>query len=73
MVVAFDTLQEIHPTGTDPRRLDEQMRPLGLGPGLEHDVHSVLALVENAFGIRLTREDLNDEPHLSGLLCPLAD
>ncbi|WP_242439073.1 hypothetical protein [Streptomyces sp. CB00455] len=46
MIVDFHTLQEIEPTGQDPARLDDVMRPLGPIRGKVAPLHSVLALVE---------------------------
>ncbi|MFI2200301.1 DUF6461 domain-containing protein [Streptomyces sp. NPDC020192] len=54
VVVGFDTLQPIDPTGRDPRRLEAVMRPLGLVPGQPAPLHSVLALAEDAFALRVT-------------------
>ncbi|MFG3116316.1 hypothetical protein ACGF4C_18125 [Streptomyces sp. NPDC048197] len=54
IIVDFHTLEPIGPTGLDPRRFDEFMRPLGLRPGQPAPPHSVLALAENAFGLRGT-------------------
>ncbi|MET9776581.1 DUF6461 domain-containing protein [Streptomyces sp. NPDC006367] len=72
VVVGFHTLQAIEPTGQDPARLDDAMRPLGLVPGEVAPLHSVLALAENAFGIRLRQPDDADE-RWSGRLLPLPD
>nr|WP_258308865.1 DUF6461 domain-containing protein [Streptomyces sp. NWU339] len=57
VIVDFHTLQAIEPTGQDPARLDDAMRPLGLIPGQVAPLHSVLALAENAFDIRLRQPD----------------
>ncbi|MEU9499561.1 DUF6461 domain-containing protein [Streptomyces sp. NPDC048196] len=54
IIVDFHTLEPVGPTGVDPRRLDEFMSPLGLLPGQPAPPHSVLALAENAFGLRVT-------------------
>jgi hypothetical protein len=72
VVVGFDTLQAIEPSGQDPARLDEFMRPLGLVPGQVAPLYGVLALAEDAFGIRLTESpgDVDDE-RWSGALRPL--
>ncbi|UZJ33188.1 DUF6461 domain-containing protein [Streptomyces endophytica] len=70
IVVDFHTLEPIDPTGLDPRRLDEFMRPLGLLPGQPAPVHGVLALAENAFGLRVT-PPRDDERRWSGSLLPL--
>ncbi len=66
VVVGFHTLQAIEPTGQDPTRLDELMRPLGLVRGRVAPVHGVLALLETAFGIGLTAP--GDEARWSGRL-----
>lgn len=71
IIVDFHTLQAIEPTGQDPARLDDVMRPLGLVPGRVAPLHSVLALVENAFDIRLRQPDDVDDERLSGRLLPL--
>ncbi|MFD6799709.1 DUF6461 domain-containing protein [Streptomyces cyaneofuscatus] len=73
VVVDFHTLQAIEPTGQDPTRLDDHMRPLGLVPGAWDPLHAVLSLVENAFGIRLTQPAEVDDPRLSGRLGPLPE
>ncbi|MFF3905747.1 DUF6461 domain-containing protein [Streptomyces sp. NPDC001848] len=73
IIVDFHTLQAIEPTGQDPTRLDEIMRPLGLVPGSVAPLHSVLGLVENAFGIRLTMPGEVDDERWSGRLRPLPD
>ncbi len=70
IIVDFHTLQAIEPAGQDPTKLDDVMRPLGLIPGQVAPLHSVLALVENAFDIRLRQ--LDDE-RWSGRLLPLLD
>lgn len=70
IVVGFNTLQPIEPTGLDPQRLDAFMRPLGLVPGEPAPVHSVLALAEDAFGLRVTPAG-DDEERWSGSLLPL--
>ncbi|MGW7236220.1 DUF6461 domain-containing protein [Streptomyces sp. NPDC054804] len=54
VLVDFHTLHAIDPIGYDPARLDDTMRPLGLVRGEMAPPHSVLALLENAFGIGLT-------------------
>ncbi|MER6010218.1 DUF6461 domain-containing protein [Streptomyces bluensis] len=73
VIVEFDTLQTIDPTGQERTRLDAIMRPLGLAPGQVAPLHSVLELVENAFGVRLTNPwDIDDE-RWSGRLRPLPD
>jgi hypothetical protein len=72
VVVDFHTLQAIEPAGQDPAHLDAVMRPLGLVPGQVAPLHSVLALVENAFDIRLRQPDVDDE-RWSGRLLPLPD
>ncbi|MFE9634664.1 DUF6461 domain-containing protein [Streptomyces sp. NPDC006463] len=72
-IVDFHTLQALEPTGLDPARLDEYMRPLGLVPGRVAPVHSVLALVEGAFGISLTHPGEVDDERWSGRLNPLPD
>lgn len=69
-VVEFDTLQLVEPTGSDPGRLDAFMRPLGLVPGEVDPVHSVLALAEDAFGLRVTPAE-GDEKRWSGSLSRL--
>ncbi|MFB7054514.1 DUF6461 domain-containing protein [Streptomyces vinaceus] len=73
IIVDFHTLQAIEPTGQDPARLDDAMRPLGLVPGQVAPLHSVLALVENAFDIRLRQPDDVDDERWSGRLFPLPD
>ncbi len=73
VVVDFHTLQAIEPTGQDPARLDDVMRPLGLVPGRVAPQHSVLALVEDAFDIRLRHPDEVGEQRWSGRLRPLPD
>ncbi|MFB7462884.1 DUF6461 domain-containing protein [Streptomyces sp. NPDC056224] len=70
-VVDFHTLQELEPTGQDPTRLDEHMRPLGLVPGRVAPLYGVLALAEDAFGIRLTKPGDVDDARWSGRLDPL--
>ncbi|CAL9316382.1 DUF6461 domain-containing protein [Streptomyces sp. SudanB25_2051] len=70
IVVAFDTLVPVEPTGRDPRRLDPFMRPLGLVPGRTGSPHSVLELAERAFGLRVTPPG-DDERRWSGSLRPL--
>ncbi|MGC0334080.1 hypothetical protein RKD23_007070 [Streptomyces sp. SAI-170] len=70
-VVDFDTLGPVRPVGGDPTRLDPFMRPLGLVPGGVAPLYSVLALCENAFGIRLARPAESDEERWSGRLLPL--
>lgn len=70
IVVDFHTLQPIEPTGSDPQRLEALMRPLGLLPGEPAPVHSVLALAEDAFGLRVTPAG-DDEARWSGSLLPL--
>lgn len=72
VVVDFDTLDEIAPTGQDPARLDAHMRPLGLVPGAWPPLHSVLSLLENAFDIRLTHPREADTPRMTGRLSPLS-
>ncbi|MGW2559279.1 DUF6461 domain-containing protein [Streptomyces sp. NPDC001514] len=72
IIVDFHTLQPIEPTGLDPQRLDKFMRPLGLIPGQPDPLHSVLALAENAFGLRVTPARGEDE-RWSGSLRPLAE
>jgi len=54
VVVGFDTLRPVAPTGLDPWRLGPYMRPLGLTAGQAAGPHAVLALAENAFGLRVT-------------------
>ncbi|MEU8687561.1 DUF6461 domain-containing protein [Streptomyces sp. NPDC048665] len=71
IIVDFHTLQAIEPAGHEPARLDEVMRPLGLVPGQAAPLHSVLGLVENAFGIRLTKPGEVDDERWSGRLRPL--
>ncbi|MFH8716166.1 DUF6461 domain-containing protein [Streptomyces zaomyceticus] len=71
VVVGFHTLQAIGPTGQDPARLDDTMRPLGLVPGHVAPLHSVLALAENAFGIRLRQPAEVGDARWSGRLLPL--
>ncbi|URN15903.1 MULTISPECIES: DUF6461 domain-containing protein [Streptomyces] len=71
IIIDFHTLQAIEPAGQDPARLDDVMRPLGLIPGQVAPLHSVLALVENAFGIRLRQPDDVDDERWSGRLLPL--
>lgn len=73
VVVDFHTLQAIEPAGQDPARLDDTMRPLGLVPGRVAPLHSVLALAENAFGIRLRRPAEVGDARWSGRLLPLPD
>lgn len=73
VIVDFHTLQAIEPTGLDPTRLDEYMRPLGLVPGGWPPLYGVLSLVENAFGIRLTHPGEVDDPRMSGRLSPLPE
>ncbi|MFR0355238.1 DUF6461 domain-containing protein [Streptomyces sediminimaris] len=73
IVVDFHTLQAIEPTGHDPARLDDAMRPLGLVPGQVAPLHSVLALVENVFDIRLRQPDEVGDSRWSGRLLPLPD
>jgi hypothetical protein len=73
IVVDFHTLQAIEPTGQDPSRLDDSMRPLGLVPGQVAPLHSVLALAESAFGIRLREPGGVDDERWSGRLRPLPD
>ncbi|MGW2942589.1 DUF6461 domain-containing protein [Streptomyces sp. NPDC001226] len=72
IIVDFHTLQPIEPTGLDPQRLDAFMRPLGLIPGRSDPLHSVLALAENAFGLRVTTAGDDDE-RWSGSLLPLPE
>ncbi|MEV4943752.1 DUF6461 domain-containing protein [Streptomyces zaomyceticus] len=71
VVVDFHTLQAIEPAGQDPARLDDTMRPLGLVPGRAAPLHSVLALAENAFGIRLRQPAEVGDARWSGRLLPL--
>ncbi|MFF6980215.1 DUF6461 domain-containing protein [Streptomyces sp. NPDC008343] len=73
IIVDFHTLQAIAPTGQDPARLDDVMRPLGLVPGQVAPLDSVLALVENAFDIHLTQPAEVDDERWSGRLLPLPD
>ncbi|MFF1839056.1 DUF6461 domain-containing protein [Streptomyces sp. NPDC058231] len=73
VIVEFHTLEPIEPTGQDPARLDDVMSPLGLVPGQVAPLYSVLALVENAFGIQLTQPDEVDDERWSGRLLPLPD
>jgi hypothetical protein len=73
IIVDFHTLQAIEPTGQDPARLDDTMSPLGLVPGQIAPLHSVLALAENAFAIRLTQPGEVDDERWSGRLLPLPD
>ncbi len=73
IIVDFHTLQAIEPVGQDPARLESAMRPLGLIPGQVAPLHSVLALAENAFGIRLRQPDDVDDERWSGRLLPLPD
>lgn len=73
IIVDFHTLQAIEPVGQDPARLENAMRPLGLIPGQVAPLHSVLALAENAFGIRLRQPDDVDDERWSGRLLPLPD
>ncbi|MFE7135441.1 DUF6461 domain-containing protein [Streptomyces sp. NPDC057638] len=70
IVVDFHTLQPVGPTGLDPRRLDQFMRPLGLIAGEPAPPHGVLALAEDAFGLRVTPAE-GDEERWSGGLLPL--
>ncbi|MFE3324420.1 DUF6461 domain-containing protein [Streptomyces sp. NPDC059176] len=72
VVVDFHTLSPIEPVGDDPTRLDAHMRPLGLVPGRVAPLHSVLSLVENAFGIGLVLPG-DDDLSLSGRLYPLPE
>ncbi|GAB7035593.1 DUF6461 domain-containing protein [Streptomyces sp. NPDC021749] len=69
-IVDFHTLEPVGPTGLDPQRLDAFMRPLGLVRGEPAPLHSVLALAENAFGLRVTPA-ADDEKRWSGSLLPL--
>ncbi|MGW7433215.1 DUF6461 domain-containing protein [Streptomyces sp. NPDC054861] len=71
IVVDFHTLQPIEPTGLDPHRLEAFMCPLGLIPGESAPMHSVLALAEDAFGLRLTPAR-DDEERWCGSLLPLS-
>ncbi|WP_019075304.1 DUF6461 domain-containing protein [Streptomyces hokutonensis] len=71
IIVDFHTLQVIEPTGRNPARLDDAMRPLGLIPGQVAPLHSVLALLENAFDIRLRQPGDVDDERWSGRLLPL--
>ncbi|MFF9853063.1 DUF6461 domain-containing protein [Streptomyces litmocidini] len=71
IVVGFHTLQPIEPTGLDPHRLETFMRPLGLVPGRSAPMHGVLALAEDAFGLRVTPAG-DDEQRWSGSLFPLS-
>ncbi len=48
------------------------LRPLGLIPGRSDPLHSVLALAENAFGLRVTTAGDDDE-RWSGSLLPLPE
>ncbi|MGW7261313.1 DUF6461 domain-containing protein [Streptomyces sp. NPDC054834] len=73
IIVDFHTLQAIEPTGQEPTRLEEIMRPLGLVPGQVAPLHSVLGLVERAFGIRLTNTWEVADERWSGRLRPLPD
>ncbi|WP_031073134.1 DUF6461 domain-containing protein [Streptomyces sp. NRRL S-118] len=73
IIVDFHTLQAIEPVGQDPARLDDIMGPLGLVPGRVAPLHSVLGLVENAFGVRLTKPAETDAGRWSGRLRPLSD
>ncbi len=73
IIVEFDTLQAMEPGGREPARLDGIMRPLGLVPGRVAPLHSVLGLVENAFGISLTNPREADDECWSGRLRPLPD
>ncbi|MFF4653318.1 DUF6461 domain-containing protein [Streptomyces sp. NPDC001380] len=70
LVTDFHTLQPIEPTGSDPHRLDAFMHPLGLRPGQPAPLRSVLALAEDAFGLRVTPPGDDDE-RWSGSLRPL--
>ncbi|MFH0516909.1 DUF6461 domain-containing protein [Streptomyces sp. M41] len=72
LVVGFHTLEPIAPTGLDPRRLDRFMRPLGLVARQPAPPDSVLALAENAFGLRVTPAG-DDEHRWSGSLRRLPD
>lgn len=73
VIVDFHTLQAIEPIGQDPAGLEDAMRPLGLIPGQVAPLHGVLALAENAFGIRLRQPDDVDDERWSGRLLPLPD
>ncbi|MEE1931278.1 DUF6461 domain-containing protein [Streptomyces sp. TRM 70351] len=70
IVVDFHTLQPIEPTGLDPHRLEAFMRPLGLIPGAPAPLYGVLALAEDAFGLRVTPAR-KGEGRWSGSLLPL--
>lgn len=70
VAVDFHTLSGIEPVGDDPTRLDPHMRPLGLVPGRVAPLHSILSLMENAFGVGLRLPE-DDDPRPSGRLRPL--
>ncbi|MFG2719842.1 DUF6461 domain-containing protein [Streptomyces sp. NPDC048416] len=72
VVVDFNTLDSVRPTGLDPSRLDAFMHPLGLIPEeAERGTDSVLCLAENAFGLRVTPAE-DGEARWSGSLLPLS-
>ncbi|MEV6297126.1 DUF6461 domain-containing protein [Streptomyces sp. NPDC051896] len=73
ILVDFHTLQAIELAGQEPSRLEEIMRPLGLVTGQVAPLYSVLGLVENAFGIRLTNPWEAGDERWSGRLLPLPD
>ncbi|MEU5751299.1 DUF6461 domain-containing protein [Streptomyces sp. NPDC047829] len=70
IVVDFHTLQPLDPTGLDPHRLEAFMHPLGLVPREWAPIHSVLALAEDAFGLRVTPAAEGEE-RWNGSLLPL--
>lgn len=71
LLVEFHTLQAIEPTGQDPTRLDDIMRPLGLARGQVAPLYGVLTLMETAFGILVTAP--GDDARWSGRLRPLPE
>ncbi|MFE0351797.1 hypothetical protein [Streptomyces griseoluteus] len=73
IIVGFHTLPAIEPAGRAPARPEDAMRPLGLVLGQVAPLHSVLALVENAFDIPLPQRDDVDDERWSGRLLSLPD
>ncbi|MFF3328166.1 DUF6461 domain-containing protein [Streptomyces sp. NPDC002888] len=72
VLVDFHTLEPLEPTGRAPKLLDAAMQPLGLVPGQPAPFHSVLALAENAFGLRV-RPARDDEERWTGNLFALPE
>ncbi|MFE2236646.1 DUF6461 domain-containing protein [Streptomyces sp. NPDC059442] len=72
VVIGLHSLLLDEPTGSDPHRLDDRLRPLGLLPGHHAGpaVHAMLTLAEEAFGLRVT-PPCDDERYWSGSLLPL--